>query len=62
MPYDNLWEWKNDIKKIFNIDYKDIDEIAVVIDPWRNKLPVDNEEFYPAISMNIYLYQTKSTE
>ncbi len=47
--YDNLWKWKNDIKKIFNIDYKDIDEIAVVIDPWRNKLPVDNEEFYPAI-------------
>tara|TARA_Y100000004_G_scaffold194701_1_gene259916 strand:+ start:50 stop:1528 length:1479 start_codon:yes stop_codon:yes gene_type:complete len=47
--YDNLWEWKKDIKKIFNIDEKDIDEIAIVIDPWRNKLPMDNEEFYPAI-------------
>lgn len=47
--YDNLWEWKNDIKKIFNINYKDIDEIAIVIDPWRNKLPMDNEEFYPAV-------------
>jgi carbamoyltransferase len=47
--YDNLWEWKNDIKKIFNINYKDIDEIAIVIDPWRNKLPTNNEEFYPAI-------------
>jgi len=47
--YDNLWEWKNDIKKIFNINYEDIDEIAIVIDPWRNKLPINNEEFYPAI-------------
>ena len=47
--YDNLWEWKKDIKKIFGIDEKDIDEIAIVLDPWRNKLPMDNEEFYPAI-------------
>lgn len=47
--YNNLWEWKKDIKKIFNVDYKDIDEIAIVIDPWINKLPMDNEEFYPAI-------------
>src|SRR5210317_1533413 len=36
-------------QKIFNINYKDIDEIAIVIDPWRNKLPTNNEEFYPAI-------------
>ncbi len=47
--YDNLWEWKKDIKKIFDVDEKDIDEIAIIIDPWRNKLPMDNEEFYPAI-------------
>jgi carbamoyltransferase len=47
--YDNLWEWKKDIKKIFGIDEKDIDEIAIIIDPWRNKLPMDNEEFYPAV-------------
>lgn len=47
--YNNLWEWKNDIKKIFGIDEKDIDETAIVLDTWRNKLPIDNEEFYPAI-------------
>tara|TARA_R110002020_G_scaffold350674_2_gene564044 strand:+ start:523 stop:1992 length:1470 start_codon:yes stop_codon:yes gene_type:complete len=47
--YDNLWEWKKDIKKIFDVDEKDIDEIAIIIDPWRNKLPMDNEEFYPAV-------------
>jgi len=47
--YDNLWEWKNVIKKIFNVDHTDIDEIAIIIDPWRHKLPTDNEEFYPAI-------------
>ena len=47
--YNNLWEWKKDIKKIFGVDEKDIDEIAIIIDPWRNKLPMDNEEFYPAV-------------
>ena len=31
------------------IDYKDIDEIALIIDPWRHNLPTDNEDFFPAI-------------
>ena len=48
--YNNLWEWKTEIKNIFNINEKDIDEIAISIDPWSYKLPMDNEEFYPAIN------------
>ena len=46
--YDNLWEWQKDLNKIFNVDLKQIDEIAIVLDTWRHKLPLDNEEFYPA--------------
>jgi len=46
--YDNLWEWQKDFNKIFNVDLKEIDEIAIVLDTWRHKLPLDNEEFYPA--------------
>src|SRR5210317_1012928 len=46
--YDNLWEWQKDLNKIFNVDLKQIDEIAIVLDTLRQKLPLDNEEFYPA--------------
>jgi carbamoyltransferase len=47
--YKNLWEWRNDIKELWNVDYQDLDEIAIVIDPWRHNLPCDNESFFPAI-------------
>jgi len=47
--YDNLWEWKKEIKKVFGVDERDVDEVSIVLDPWRNKLPMDNEEFYPAV-------------
>ena len=46
--YNNLWEWRHDIKDLWNVDYKDIDEIAIVIDPQIQNLPVDNLEFYPS--------------
>ena len=48
--YNNLYEWQSDIKKKFNIEPNEIDEIAIVIDPWIYNLPLDNEEFYPAIN------------
>ena len=47
--YNNLWEWRHDIKDLWNVDYKDIDEIAIVIDPQIQNLPVDNLEFYPSL-------------
>ena len=40
--YDNVWEWKNDIEKLWNMNVNDVDEIAIVFDPWRHKLPCDN--------------------
>ena len=50
--YNNLYGWQSDIKKKFNIDPNEIDEIAIVVDPWIYNLPLDNEEFYPAINFN----------
>lgn len=29
-PRENLWQWKYDLKKFFNIDVDDVDEIAIV--------------------------------
>ena len=68
--YDNVWEWKNDIEKLWNMNVNDVDEIAIVFDPWRHKLPCDNhnlifdpvenkspiavEDFYPAIEYKYF--------
>tara|TARA_R110002020_G_scaffold311290_1_gene526917 strand:+ start:621 stop:2114 length:1494 start_codon:yes stop_codon:yes gene_type:complete len=46
--YNNLWQWQSDIKR-FGIKLEEIEEVAIVIDPWHHNLPTDNEEFYPAI-------------
>lgn len=49
--YNNLWQWKKDIEKVgINVDA--IDEVAIVIDPWHHKLPLDNEDFFPATPYN----------
>ena len=68
--YDNVWEWKNDIEKLWNMNVNDVDEIAIIFDPWRHKLPCDNhnlifdpvenkspiavEDFYPAIEYKYF--------
>ena len=52
--YNNVWEWKNDIEKLWNMNVNDVDEIAIVFDPWLHKLPLDNEEFYPAIEYKYF--------
>jgi len=56
--YNNLWQWKSDLK-ILNTNIEDIDEIAIVIDPWVHKLPSINEEFFPAIDYNIFSDKSK---
>ncbi len=37
---DNIWSWREEIKKLWNVNYDEIDEIAIVLDPWRHKLPL----------------------
>lgn len=52
--YDDLWSWKSEIKSIFDVDYKNIDEIVIIIDPWRHNLPTDNEDFFPTIEYEYF--------
>jgi len=51
--FDNLWEWREVVKKIWNLDYNTIDEIAVVLDPWRHNFPTDFNIF-PAIEYDLF--------
>lgn len=44
--YNNLWEWRSTIKEVWDVDYKDIDEIAVVIDPDMHSLPPNSSNLY----------------
>jgi len=57
--YDNFWKWKEDLKEIFNVNLKEIDEIAIIVDPWRHNLPLNNEEFYPAIEYEHFPFEGK---
>ena len=53
--FDNLWEWKDIIYKLWNLKEKEIDDIAIVLDTWRHKLPLDKEDFFPAIENYPYI-------
>ena len=44
-----LSNWENVIKDQWGITSKDLDEIAIVFDPWPYNLNTRNEEFFPAI-------------
>jgi len=60
--FNNLWEWKKVIKFLWNVDYQDLDEIAIVVDPWLHNLPTDEESFFPAteyeyVSANCKVYR-----
>ena len=52
--FNNVWEWKKVIKQLWDINESDIDEIAIVFDPWAHNLPLDNEDFFPAIEYNYF--------
>ena len=47
--YDELKTWRGDIQRVFNVRPEEIDDIAIVICPWRHNLPKNNEEFLPRI-------------
>lgn len=58
---DNIWSWKNEIKRIWNISYKDIDEIGIVCDPWRYNFPIDEENFFPEQQYKYILFNNHVT-
>ena len=52
--YNDLVTWRDDIQRIFGVKPKEIDDIAIVIDPWQHNFPTDNEEFFPAIDYPLF--------
>jgi carbamoyltransferase len=47
----NLDDWKQEIELVWGLDYSDIDEISIVVDPWRYQLPIP-PLFFPSIEFN----------
>lgn len=45
----SLNEWENEIKKVWNITSKDLDEIVVIFDPWHHGYEKVKENFFPSI-------------
>ena len=52
--FSNVWEWRNVVKEIWDLDFEELDEIAIVFDPWVHNLPLDNEDFFPAIEYEFF--------
>ena len=69
--FDDLWSWREEIKRLWNVNYDDIDEIAIVVDPWRHKLPLigpngpdwniqeGGEKIFPAIEYDYFPSKSK---
>ena len=50
--YNNLTQWELDLEKLWGINYKDIDQIGIVFDPWIYNIPEDNKSIFPHIEYN----------
>lgn len=53
--YGNLYEWEQDIKTIWGVNVKEIDQIGIVLDPWRYGLPPDPTSIFPHINYSLPL-------
>lgn len=47
LSYKHPLDWKHDIKKLWGVSFKDIDQIGIVLDPWVYNLPEDKKSIYP---------------
>lgn len=45
----DLYLWEDIIKEEWNVTSKDLDEVAIVFDPWHYGLSVRKDDFFPAI-------------
>lgn len=36
--FENLWEWEHILKNTFDVDVSELDEIAIVLDPWHYEM------------------------
>lgn len=52
--FDNLWEWRDVVKRIWDLDYRDLDDIAVVFEPLKHNLPNEPKNFFPAVEYDLF--------
>jgi|SRR5210317_274342 len=46
--YQNFESWVKEIKKIWNLNVEDLDEIGIVFDPWHYRLNRNDDNFFPS--------------
>jgi len=49
---ESLTTWQDVIKEEWDITSEDLDEIAIVFDPWQYDLNIRNESFFPAVDIH----------
>lgn len=52
--FNNLWEWRDVIKRIWNVDYRDLDEIAIILEPRNYNLPNFKDDIFPFIEYDLF--------
>lgn len=52
--FNNLWEWRDVIKRVWDLDYNDIDEIAIIFEPVTHNLPNVPQQFFPVIDYDLF--------
>ena len=52
--FSNLWQWRDVVKRIWDLDYKDIDEIAIIFEPVLYNFPNAGEDIFPYIEYDLF--------
>jgi carbamoyltransferase len=52
--FNNLWEWRDVIKRVWNLDYKDVDEIAIIFEPVLYNFPNAGEDIFPYTEYDLF--------
>jgi carbamoyltransferase len=52
--FNNLWEWRDVVKRIWNLDYRTVDQIAVILEPHKYNLPNASQDIFPYIEYDLF--------
>ena len=52
--FNNLWEWRDVVKRVWNLDYNDLDEIAIILEPYKYNLPNFQDDIFPFVEYDLF--------
>ena len=52
--FNNLWEWRDVIKRVWNLDYNELDEIAIIFEPYKYNLPNFTDNIFPYVEYDLF--------